>query len=202
MGLHDHHHHHSHRAGQQQQQQELRQPLPPHPLAFYPQIFFAGLVCMLLGQLVEVGMPVKLMGAKVFDLRPPRRSLKRTAAAVTWNCSVLKRQHSFNCCFSSWDFFFSFLFFLFFNQSNFLPLQSLQSENVTCQFQGSNISSLKSYVNGQAKHNNPLQAILFSLFGFPGENCTQHYTLTLGKKCKQILNYLKNKIKKFSTLTL
>ena len=138
MGLHDHHHHHSHRAGQQQQQQELRQPLPPHPLAFYPQIFFAGLVCMLLGQLVEVGMPVKLMGAKVFDLRPPRRSLKRTAAAVTWNCSVLKRQHSFNCCFSSWDFFFSFLFFLFFNQSNFLPLQSLQSENVTCQFQGSN----------------------------------------------------------------
>ena len=201
MGLHDHHHH-SHRAGQQQQQQELRQPLPPHPLAFYPQIFFAGLVCMLLGQLVEVGMPVKLMGAKVFDLRPPRRSLKRTAAAVTWNCSVLKRQHSFNCCFSSWDFFFHSYFFFSLIRAIFYLFSLYKVKMSLVNFKDQIISSLKSYVNGQAKHNNPLQAILFSLFGFLGENCTQHYTLTLGKKCKQILNYLKNKIKNFSTLTL
>ena len=35
--------------------------------AFYIPTFFAALVCVRV-----VGMPVKLMGSKVFDLRPPR----------------------------------------------------------------------------------------------------------------------------------
>ena len=55
--------------------------------AFYIPTFFAALVCVRV-----VGMPVKLMGSKVFDLRPPR-SCKDEQLKLEKQHQQLQQQH-------------------------------------------------------------------------------------------------------------